>query len=145
MNELFPSSRNYIYLYSSLSYFQSASRPQLVNTSNLSSEPITLYHIVTTYIAYTCTPIPTYTSTHNTFKEKLHAYIVITYVIFLYFLSRKLITNNVYIIQNWYNSYQYKVNLIQVQFFGFNQQTQMQIGIFFPTMKHFFCDHKQYS
>jgi len=82
MNELFPSSRNYIYLYSSPSYFQSASRPQLVNTSNLSSEPITLYHIVTTYIAYTCTPIPTYTSTHTTlFKEKLHAYTAVNYFI----------------------------------------------------------------
>ena len=77
-----PLPRDYIYLYSSLSYFQSASRPQLVNTSNLSSEPITLHHIVTTYIAYTCTPIPTYTSTHTTFREKLHAYIVITYYIF---------------------------------------------------------------
>ena len=136
-----PLSRNYIYLYSSQSYFQSASRPPLVNTSNLSSEPITLYHTVSTYIAYTCTPLHTHP---QHFKEKLHAYIVITYVIFLYFLSRKLITNNVYIIQNWYNSYQYKVNLVQVQFFGFNQQTQMQIGTF-SYNETFFVITKQYS
>ena len=83
-----PLSRNYIYLYSSLSYFQSASRPPLVNTSNIELRAhhslSYCHHIYSIYL---------YTNTHTQYTTLQRKTSCIYSCKLFYFLRKNLQAN----------------------------------------------------